>query len=63
MCLAKVYLRVNSGEELVLEDVARMRVAGQMLLLETLFGERREVAASIKEIDFTSSRITLEASR
>ena len=62
MCLARAYLRVNGGEELVLEDVARMEVAGQMLVLVSLFGERREVAGSIKEIDFMGSRVALEAS-
>ena len=61
MCLARVYLREDSGEELVLEDVAHMEVIGHELVLQTLFGERKELAASIKEIDFTHSRITLEA--
>jgi predicted RNA-binding protein len=37
----------------------RRRQNGKLLVV-TLFGEKREIAASIKEIDFKSSSIMLE---
>jgi predicted RNA-binding protein len=60
MCLAKVYLKEKGERELLLESVAFVEIEGQRLLLSTIFGEQKEIAAGIKEIDFQNSRIILE---
>ncbi|HID96380.1 MAG TPA: CooT family nickel-binding protein [Candidatus Latescibacteria bacterium] len=59
MCMAKVYLEGEDEEELVLEEVATLRVDGDRLLLETIFGEQKSLAARIERIDFLNSRIVL----
>jgi len=60
MCLAKAYSGSNNGKELLMEEVASLKVEDGKLLLTTLFGEQREIEASISEIDFMSSSIVLE---
>jgi len=60
MCLSKAYMDKDGGTELVMEDVASVKIEGAKLLLKTLFGEQKEVAASIKQIDFVSHSILLE---
>jgi predicted RNA-binding protein len=59
MCLAKAY--IGSSEELLMEEIASLQVKGDKLLMTTLFGEQREIEASIKEIDFKTSSVVLES--
>ena len=56
MCLAKAFVNNWSGQP-VLQDIARMRVNGNKVELETLFGEEKVVPGRVMEIDFTASRI------
>ena len=60
MCLAKAYIGGKGEKELLMEEIASIKAEDGKLLVTTLFGEKREIAASIKEIDFKSSRIILE---
>lgn len=60
MCLAKVYVGQSEPANLILEDVAYVRVDGEMLQLMTLFGEKKEISAKLTEIDFQNSRIICE---
>lgn len=60
MCLAKAYLSANGGSELLLEEVTNLKIEGKMLHLRTLFGEQKEIAAAVREVDFQNSTITLE---
>lgn len=60
MCLAKAYISGSDQVEPLLEEIASVRAEDGKLVVTTLFGERREIAASIKEIDFRASRIVLE---
>jgi predicted RNA-binding protein len=60
MCLAKAYMGDKQDGELLMEEIASLKVSDGKLLLTTLFGEQREVAAAISEIDFMSSRLTLK---
>jgi predicted RNA-binding protein len=62
MCLAKAYLGTNGEKELLIEEIASLKTGDGKLLLTTLFGEQREIEASIKEIDFRNSSILLEKS-
>jgi len=60
MCLAKAYIGGKGEKEPFLEDIASIKAEDGKLLVTTLFGEKREIAASIREIDFKSSSIILE---
>jgi predicted RNA-binding protein len=60
MCLAKAYIGKDGEKELLVEEVASLKAEGGRLLVTTLFGEQREIEASIKEIDFMASSIVLE---
>jgi predicted RNA-binding protein len=60
MCLGKAYLEGDGKRELILEEVALIEIRNKGLHLSTLFGEEKDIAASIKEVDFENSRIILE---
>ena len=60
MCLSKAYVDRNGRRELLIEEVASVKFEGARVLLRTLFGEEKEVGASIKEIDFLTHSIFLE---
>jgi len=59
MCLAKAFLNNWSGQP-VLQDIARLRINGEKVELETLFGEEKVMPGRVIEIDFTASRILVE---
>jgi predicted RNA-binding protein len=59
MCLSKAFLEDKGKNKLVMSDIASVSVIDGKVILRTLFGEKREVEAVIREIDFTSSRLTL----
>ncbi len=59
MCLGKAYLEADNKRELVLDSIALIEIADTKLRLSTIFGDTKEIEASIKEIDFESSRIIL----
>ena len=63
MCLAKAYMDINGERGLLLEEVTSLEVKDDRLLLKTLFGEQKEIEASIKEIDFLTHNIILASSR
>ena len=60
MCLAKAYIGKKEENDLVMEEIASIKVEDDKLLVTSLFGEQKEVAARIREIDFKSSDIILE---
>ena len=60
MCLARAYLSGNGGKEIILEEVASLRIEGNRLHLRTLFGEQRDIEAFVKEVDFQNFNIILE---
>ena len=60
MCLAKAYIGKKEENDLVMEEIASIKVENGKLLVTSLFGEQKEVAARIREIDFKSSDIILE---
>lgn len=59
MCLAKAYMKGKDGE-LLLEDIAHLQINGERVRLETLFGEEKVVTGKALEIDFSSSKITID---
>ncbi len=60
MCLAKAYLGGKGEEEFLMEEIASIKAEDGKLLVMSLFGEKKEIAARIREIDFKSSRVILE---
>lgn len=64
MCESNVYLLKNGQEELFLEKVDRI-IPGedQILFLESIFGERRVIKASIREMELVHHRIVIEEIR
>ena len=61
MCLSKAYFEKNGDKELLLEEIASVKIEGNNLLFRTLFGEQKEVKASIRQIDFVTHSIFLES--
>lgn len=60
MCLARAYMGRKNDKALLLEEIASLKIKDGKLLLATLFGEEKEIEASIKEIDFMASSVILE---
>lgn len=60
MCMASVWIRKDTGEENLLEDVAVIKSRGEKLILSTLLGEEKSVEAKIEEIDFMNSKVLLK---
>ena len=59
MCLAKVYLGSNGETELLMENITSIKAEDGKLLVTTLFGDKQEIEADIKEIDFRGSNVFL----
>ena len=59
MCLSKAYIDRNGKRELVMEEIALVKIEDGKLLLRTLFGEQKEIGANIREIDFLNRSILL----
>jgi len=60
MCMVSAYVEAGGECELLLEDVSKIEVKGQQVRVETLFGEARELDATIRVIDFQGGRVVLE---
>ena len=60
MCLSKAYVDRNGKRELVMEEIASVEIEDEKLLLKTLFGEKKEIEASIRQIDCLTHSILLE---
>ena len=60
MCLSKAYVDRNGKRELLMEEITSIKVEDEKLRLRTLFGEQKEIGASIREIDFLTHSILLE---
>lgn len=63
MCLSKAYVDKDGSRELIMEEVASLQIEGNRLSLKTLFGEEKEVTASIRQIDFMTHTIFLQAAK
>jgi len=57
MCLSKAWVNQNEERQLILEDVAFIKVENGNLILKTLFGEQKEIRADIKEVNFLNNEI------
>ena len=62
MCLSKAYVEKDNKKEFLMTDVASVGVEGKKLTLKNLFGEKKEIMATIREIDFVGNSLRLEVS-
>ena len=62
MCLAKLYHSLESVEP-ILEDIAYLRIDGDRVELDTLFGERKVLRGKVRQVDFVKSRVVVEEQR
>lgn len=62
MCEAKVFLKKDDREQLIMEDVVRMQPDEGMYLLVNLLGEQKLVHGDIERIDFLKHAIYLNES-
>jgi len=60
MCLSKAYVDRDGEGELLMEEIASLKIEGEKLLFKTVFGEQKEIKASIRQIDFMTHSIFLE---
>ena len=60
MCLSKAYVDRDGKKELLMAEIASVKIEDEKLLLRTLFGEQKEIGADIREIDFLTHSIFLE---
>lgn len=60
MCEANAYFLKDGLEELVLEKVDRVLPEDGQLILENIFGQRKIVKATIKELALVDHKIILE---
>ena len=60
MCEANVYIVNKDVEELLLERVDKIIPQNGEIYLENIFGERKTVAARIKELHLVDHRVILE---
>ncbi len=59
MCLSKARFREETTGEPIMEEIAKIRVEGDRVVLSSLFGEEKIIEANIEEIDFTRNSIVL----
>lgn len=59
MCQSTAYLLKDGKEEEVMADIATIIPEGAKLRLVSLFGEEKEVEASIQEINLLGHKILL----
>ena len=60
MCQSNLYAIDNGREELVLKEVARLKIKGDQLTIAPLLGAPISLAARVKEIDLMNHRIVVE---
>ena len=60
MCQSSIYVIDSGRQELLLDEVARVEIEGNEVIMEPLFGERISLTARIKEIDLMKHRILVE---
>jgi predicted RNA-binding protein len=62
MCLSKAYVIKDNKKEFLMTDIASVKVDGEKLVLNSLFGEKKIFNANILEIDFTANSLRLDIS-
>ena len=59
MCLAAAY-RGTESDQPILQEIAHVRIDGNRVELETIFGDRKVLQGEIRKIDFVNSKLIIE---
>ena len=59
MCLSKAWYGAEKSGEAIMENIAKIRIENDKVVLRSLFGEERVEKATLEEVDFTRSYIIL----
>ena len=62
MCESNAYVEKNGKETMLLENVGRLTVDGDDLVLEDILGDEVRITGTIKEIDFVAHKIVIRES-
>ena len=60
MCEAAVFLVTQGAEKEVMKEVLTLEVMDDRLFLSDILGERMELKARIKNVDFLEHKVVLE---
>ena len=60
MCEAVVFLVTRGAEKEVMKEVSTLEVRDDRLFLSDILGERMELKARIKNVDFLEHKVILE---
>ena len=60
MCESKAYLLKDGKEEIILEGVDAFEVVNDLIKLQNIFGEEKEIRARIKEMSLVDHKIVME---
>jgi predicted RNA-binding protein len=61
MCLASAYLSAK-GTRPFLENITDIKLAGDDIQMETMFGEETVIQGRVLEVDFQNSKIIIQPS-
>lgn len=59
MCLSKAWFSGESTAKPIMEDIAKITVQNQKVILRSLFGDEKTLDANIEEVDFTRNIVML----
>jgi len=60
MCEATAFrVLSDTSEEKIMESVTKIHIDGDRILIDDLFGERKEIIGIIKEINLVKNRIDI----
>ena len=60
MCLSKAWLKEETAGRAIMENIAKIRIENDKVILNSLFGEERIEEATVEEVDFTRNSIMLK---
>ena len=61
MCLSKAWFKEQTTGEAIMENIVKIRVENDKVILSSLFGQDRIEKATIEEVDFTLNRVILKS--
>ena len=60
MCEANVILITNGKEQEIMKEVLHMEVSGEQLVMGDLLGNKKELQARVKSINFINHKVIIE---
>jgi len=60
MCDTSAYIRAEGEDVIYLESLARIEVDGDMLILVSIFGDRKSLNGRIIEVNLQGGKVVME---